>query len=313
MKNICIDMLDMLSELAKKISEVEDFDLTLVYTNTQYQEYLENVFGEEGNVTATITENQLLTPNERSFFLLLAIFIEQVRFYKILDQIHSMSLKQVPGYNWELLTSLKSINDHCFNTKVRQTHDYFKYTDTCAIDIFFNNFLLGNIIVTEYNFRLALRSLIAKSIRTLDQERNLNAADYKDDQRRIIRTVANFTHDANWRLQKSGMTLDQIKQGGKGIFSIYDTLKHAGVTSLHEQIKEHRAQCPNVGCNAEQMLIETIKNLNYSSDTAVAANELVMLKESNKLYKEQKKAAEKNPHPRLDPDIAGATNRCTIV
>lgn len=305
-------MLDMLSELAKKIFEVEDFDLTLVYTNTQYQEYLESVFGKEGNVTSTISENKLLTPNERSFFLLLAIFIEQVRFYKILDQIYSMSLKQVPGYNWELLTSLKSINDHCFNTKIRQTNDYFQYTDTYAIDIFFNNFLSDNIIITEHNFRLALRSLIAKSIRTLDQERNLNATDYKDDQRRIIRGVANFTLNANWRLQKLGVTLEQIKQGGKGIFSIYDTLKNASVTSLHDRIKEHRAACSNVGCNTEKILIENITSLNYSSDTAVAANELVMLKESNKLYTEQIKLSEQNPHPKMDPATTDSTHRCTI-
>jgi len=113
------NFLKSISGTNSAIKRIQPYNLKTVYPhNHLFQQILEMLFGQDGTEIAGILDNKHLSDGEKSFFIKVAMFAKPEFLRKFLDKLYTFILAESEeniGYDWELLASIKKINEHCYN------------------------------------------------------------------------------------------------------------------------------------------------------------------------------------------------------
>lgn len=219
------------------------------FTNSTYQELLNMTFGPDGTTTLSITDNEVLSLGARSFFLKLAIFATQQECYNFLDYIYAAIINKTPGFYWELLTSIKAINDHVNDTLHKYTIDNYEYNSVPCNTLFFKN--VGNSstdILSVDLVRPAIWTLIMNKVSELKLKADSLQLepDYRTQQLDIAAFLDRLTPNSKWRFFITHITKEQIDQCDQTTQIVYACFQALSKAPLHMALILHEQNC---GCD----------------------------------------------------------------
>lgn len=276
---------------------ISAYSLNYEYSNRMYQEIIVSFFGKDGFVSTDITENEMLTPGERSLYLKIAMFANQYQCYKFLDHIYAAVQAKRPGHYFSLITAIKKINDHCNNTLIRTDKNNLNgKTSNCNEETFKN--LNSDILPTNRSVRSALHYQLKLQVDSLrDSCQYLNAEDYRQQQLNLCSDLQKYAPNEEWRLELSDITRGQINAASNYHFLLFKIAIRE--TQQNDRFKQvlvnHLNTCLGQDCPGPEVDIE---NFYRSEDLANEKRVIDVMKADQARY---------------DAELAEKSNRSPVV
>ena len=281
-----LEFLDSISGAKSPLKKLIPYTLDLTYKNVMYQQILEMLFGPEGTEVANITENQVLSYGERSFYLKLAIFATPIQCAIFLDYIYAAIVAKRPGHYWNLLLTVKKINDHCNDTLIREPGATFASPGTPCNQLLFTNTGDANKdLLPVAAVGQAIKNLIKVHIERMGAYgRGTTSPEvYLGDQIDLCRELQNYTPNPLWRMKVLDVTLTQMKAtGSEELHTAYNQYNDQLLARLNETMAEHQRTCNNPMCTLRVTREFKEKEEEYISKCQVEA-----LKADDKRYTEE--------------------------
>ncbi len=214
MPNISIEFLQRISGPKSRLKTLPPYTLNNDYKNKVHQQILEAAFGKEGYVSTVITENEVLSYAQRSFYLKVACLATEQECGQILDRVYAAVKAKRPGHYWDLLIAIKRINNHCNDTGAENWVADLMSQTTTHNALLFKHKAAGDPDIRPQAIWLAILNLLKPQVEWMALRARVTGAgdSYGSDQCNFARELDGLTPDPTWRLLLNDLTCAQFAQ-----------------------------------------------------------------------------------------------------